>query len=62
MGSKLDSFLRKRCFFVLFCSRRTADIVRDNAKKNYISRFTLQGCNIIFKNILNVQCSLRKIK
>ena len=31
MGSKLDSFLRKICSF-LFCSRRTAYIVRDNAK------------------------------
>ena len=31
MGSKLDSFLRKRCF-LLFCSRRTAYIVRDNVK------------------------------
>ena len=52
MGSKLDSFLRKRCFLFLFCSRRTAYIVGDNAKQNYISRFILQGPNIIFKNIL----------
>ena len=36
MGSKLDSFLRKGCFFfVLFLSRRrrTAYIVKVNAKK-----------------------------
>ena len=32
MGSKLDSFLRKGVFFVPVCSRRTAYIVRDNAK------------------------------
>ena len=32
MGYKLDSFLRKK-FLVLFCSRRTAYIVRDNEKK-----------------------------
>ena len=32
MGSKLDSFLRKKTFLILFCSRRTAYIVRDNAK------------------------------
>ena len=34
MGSKLDSFFRKKCFFCFFYfSRRTAYIVRDNAKK-----------------------------
>ena len=33
MESKLDSFLRKKVFFVLFCSPRTAYIVRDNATK-----------------------------
>ena len=33
MWSKLDSFLRKKVFLVLFCSNRTAYIVRDNAKK-----------------------------
>ena len=33
MESKLDSFLRKRCFlFCLVHVRRTAYIVRDNAK------------------------------
>ena len=31
MGSKLDSFLKKGVS--CFCSRRTAYIVRDNAKK-----------------------------
>ena len=31
-------------------------------QKIYISRFILQGCNSIFRNILRVQCSLRKIK
>ena len=38
---------------VLFRSRRTAYIVRDNTKKNYVSRFILQGRNIILKNILD---------
>ena len=33
MGSKLDKFSQKRVFLVLFCSRRTAYIVGDNAKK-----------------------------
>ena len=32
MGSKLDSFFRKKVFISLFCSRRTAYIVRENAK------------------------------
>ena len=31
-------------------------------EKIYISRFILQGRNIIFKNILRVRCSLRKIR
>ena len=61
MGSKLESFLRKNVFLVLFCSRRTAYNVR-GVKKIYISRFILQGHNIIFKNILHLRCSLRKIK
>ena len=55
-------YVQKKVFLVLFCSRRTAYIVRDNAKKIYIGRFILQGHNIIFKNILRVRCSLRKIK
>ena len=59
MGPKRDSFLRKECF-LLFCSRRTAYIVRD-MRKIYISRFILQGRNIIFKNILRVRCSSHKI-
>ena len=33
-----------------FCSRRTAYIVRDNAKKIYISRFIFQGHNLFLKN------------
>ena len=33
MGSKLDTYLRKRVFLVLFCSRRTPYIVRNNARK-----------------------------
>ena len=45
---------------VLFMS--TAYIVTDYAIKIYISRFILQGRNIIFKNILRFLCSLRKIK
>ena len=44
MGSKLDSSLRK-VFHVLFCSRRTAYIVRDNAKK-----FTLLGLS--YKDVI----------
>ena len=62
MGSKHDSFLIKCVFCSVFFSRRTDYIVRDNAKKNYISGFILQGRNIIFKNILDVLCSLSKIK
>ena len=60
MGSK--SFSQKKLFLFRFSSRRGAYIVRDNAKKMYISRYILQGHNIIFKNILRVPCSLRKIK
>ena len=45
MGSKLDSFLRKACFVFLFCSRRTAYNVRDNAKT-----FTLVG--LYFKYVI----------
>ena len=62
MGFKLDSFLRKKVFLVLFCSRGTLYIVRDSAKKIYISKFILQGHNNILKNILRVRCNLRKIK
>ena len=61
MGSKLDSFLRKRCF--LFCFVRIVLLVSlEIVRKIYISRFILQGRNIIFKNILRVRCSLLKIK
>ena len=35
--------------FVLFCSCRTAYIVRDNAKKIYMSTFILQGRNLFSK-------------
>ena len=48
-------------FLVLFCSRLTAYIVRDNVKKIYINRFILHGLNVISKNILRVRGSLRKI-
>ena len=50
MGSKLDSFLRKRCFlfsFVHVVLLMSLEIMQ----KIYISRFMLQGRNIIFKNI-----------
>ena len=60
MESKLYSFLRKKVF-LLFCSRRTAYIVRDNAKT-----FTSVGLSfkevILFSKSLRVRCSLRKIK
>ena len=61
MGSELDSFLRKRCF--LFCFVHVVLLISlEIMRKNYISRFILQGSNIIFKNVLDVRCSLRKIK
>ena len=64
MWSKLDSSLRKGCFlfcFVLVVLLILLEIIR---KKNYFSRFILQGRrpNVIFKNILRVRCSLSKIK
>ena len=50
MGSKLDSFLRKRYF--LFCFVHVVLLISlEIMRKNYISRFILQGRNIIFKNI-----------
>ena len=62
-GLNLIIFLGKKVFLVLFCSRRTAYIVRDNAKKIYYHiRFILKGRIIIFRNILRVRCSLRKSK
>ena len=45
MGSKLDSFLRKECLFLLFCSRRIANIVRDNAK-------TFTSVDLTFKEVM----------
>ena len=52
MGSKLDTFFRKRCF-ILFCSSHTAYIVKDNAKK-----FTSVGLSykdvILFSKIFYV--------
>ena len=60
-GSKLDSFPRKRCSFLIFV-HVVLLISLEIMQKNYISRFILQGRNIIFKNILRVQCGLRKIK
>ena len=52
MGSKLDSFVRKSVFCSV-CSRRTAHIVIDNAKK-----FTSVGLSyknvILFSNIFYV--------
>ena len=56
MGSELDSFLKKRCFlfcFVYVVLLISLEIMR---KKNCISRFILQGCNIIFKTFLRVRC------
>ena len=61
MGSKFDSFLRKSCF--LFCFVHIVLLISlEIMRKNYMSRFILQGRNIILKNILRVRCSLRKIK
>ena len=61
MGSKLDSFLRKKMFPVLFTSYCLYSIIRDNATK-----FTSVGLSykdiILFSNILRVRCSLCKIK
>ena len=49
MGSKLDSFLRERCF--LFCFVHVVLLISlEIMRKNYISMFILQGRNIIFKN------------
>ena len=52
-GSKIDSFLRKKVFLVLFCSRRAAYIVRDKARK-----FTSVGLSykdvILFSKIFYV--------
>ena len=61
MGSKLDSFLIKRCFLFSFV-HVVLLISLEIMRKNYISGFIIQGRNIIFKNILLVRRSLRKIK
>ena len=45
MRSKLDSFLRKWCFFVLFCLCRTAYIVRNNEKK-------CTSVGLFYKNVI----------
>ena len=50
MGSKLDSFLRKRRFLFYFV-HVVLLISLEIMRKIYISRFILQGRNIIFKNI-----------
>ena len=61
MGYKLDCFLRKGCF--LFCFVHVVLLVSlETSEKIYISRFILQGRNIIFKNILCFRCSLHKMK
>ena len=61
MGCKLDSFLRKSCFS--FCFVHIVQLISlEIMQKIYISRFMLQGRNIIFRSILRVRCSLRKIK
>ena len=52
MGSKLDSF-SERVFLVLFCSRRTAYIVRDNAKKFRSVVLSYKGV-ILFSKIFYV--------
>ena len=51
-----------KVFLVLFCSRRTAYIVRDNAKKFTSVGISYMGLILFSKNILRVRCSLRKIK
>ena len=64
MGSKLDSFLRKKVFLVLFCSRRTAYIVRDNAKKFTSVGISYMGLILFSKifyvfDIVNVKSIIR---
>ena len=63
MGSKLDSFLRKRCFFLCFVHVVLfIGLSLEIMQKNYISRFILQGRNIIFENILRVRCTVSFIR
>ena len=53
MGSELDSFIRKKVFLVLFCSRLTAYIVRDNAKRITSVGISYMGL-ILFSKIFYV--------
>ena len=53
MESKLDSFLSKKLFLVPFCSRRTAYIVRDNAKKFTSVDLSYKGV-ILFSKIFYI--------
>ena len=62
MGSKLDSFFfQKKVLLVLFWSRRTAYIVRDNTK-TFTSIGLFYKDIILFSKKLRVRCSLRQIK
>ena len=63
MGSKIDSFLRKWRILISFI-HVVLLISLETMRKHvqYISRFIFQGRNIIFKNILRVRYSSRKIK
>ena len=45
VGSKFNSFLTKKVFLFLFCPRRTAYIVRDNAK-------TFTSVGLSFKGVI----------
>ena len=61
MGSKLDGFLTEGVSSSVF-SRRTAYIVRYNAKKFTLVGLFYKDVILFLKNILRVGCSLRKIK
>ena len=64
MGTKHDSFLSKRCS--LFCFIHAllliGPIARDNAKKFTSLGLSYKDVILFSKNILPVQCSVRKIK
>ena len=64
MGSKLDSFLRKRCFLFCFVHDVVLLISLEIMRKIYIGLFILRVPvrNIISKIMLHVRCSLSKIK
>ena len=49
-------------FLVLFCSRSTAYIVRDNAKKFTSVGLSYKDVTLFSKIFYIVRCSLRKIK